>query len=491
MSLAHGDLYETDMKVGGANPVEPGSGTVAVKAQARGSIFINPAYALDDTADSVGAKSSRRSGVVLGGARPLEDRPLYLRLRLPERKMARAMERRINEQFQDVMDKDLPVKGTMPFIADAQDEGLVKVLVPRAYNENWEHFAGVLKHTYMRGVSAEFSVAKSQQLAEAAVKPDAPLLDISYAWEGLGKPALHAIAPLMSSSNADVQYAAARAAAFIGDPGAMPVLLAIARTKGNPFRVSAVEALGELPASPRVDKLLALLLDSDEATVRIEAYRVLSKHQESSILTKVVQRGENEKFVLDIVRSAGTPMVYASRQGIPRLAVFGGRVGVDLPVMYSTLNGLLTISSTADGNGVIIFYRGPELRKPVSITSSNDLAEIASRLGGEGSPGNTGLDFSYADVVAILQNLIDQQKVSGICGNQRQLASFVLQEPPKVEAAIDSAPLLRDSGRPQTEPRAQANPGAGGQPAPDAPAVEQRRAEVGSNAFNLNGSELK
>ncbi|HSV16230.1 MAG TPA: hypothetical protein VLI90_18350, partial [Tepidisphaeraceae bacterium] len=81
-------------------------------------------------------------------------------------------------------------------------------------------------------------------------------------------------------------------------------------------------------------------------------------------------------------------------------------------------------------------------------------------------------------VVAIVQGMVEQQKVSGLCGTQRQLAAFVLQGPPAVEAtaSVDTAPLLRDNGRPQSErpnvPKEQATP----TPA----AAEQRPAQVGS-----------
>ncbi|HSV12679.1 MAG TPA: HEAT repeat domain-containing protein, partial [Tepidisphaeraceae bacterium] len=398
-SLAHGDLYATDLKVAGANPLDPGSGNVAVRAQAMGSIFINPAYALDDTTDTAAARSSRRTGVVIGGAKPLENRPLFLRLRSPERRMARAIERRVNEQFQDVMDKDLPVKGNTTFLCEAEDEGIVKVFVPRAYVDDWTHFAGVLKHLYLNGGLPQYATVKAEQLAQEAVKPGAALMDISYALEGLGKPAMHAITPLLTNPSPEVQFAAARAAAFIGDPAAVPVLMSIARTQGNPFRVNAVRALGQLPQSPMVDRLLTQLLGIDEAMVRIEAYEVLARHKDGAIYSRVIKRGNNEKFMLDIVPGGGTPMVYASRQGIPRLAVFGVRTAVDLPVMFVAMNNRLTISSVGDNEVVTVYYRGAELRKPVSVACGTSIAEIVAKLGGETVPGEQALDFSYADVV--------------------------------------------------------------------------------------------
>jgi flagellar basal body P-ring protein FlgI len=479
-SLAHGDLYLTDLKVAGANPLDPGSGNVQVWAQAKGPIFINPAYALDDKTATVAARNSRRNGWVIGGARPLDNRPLFLRLRAPERRMARAIERRINEQFQDVLDKDLPIKGTNPFLAEAEDEGVIKVYVPRAYSDDWVHFAGLLKHTYING-SPEFAAIESRRLADEAVKPDAKLLDITFAWETLGKPALAAIEPLMSHPNPDVQYAAARAAALIGDPSAVSTLMMIARTTGNPFRANAVQTLGALPQTPLVDKLLAQLLGSDLAPVRIEAYRVLAKHRDSIIYSRVVKRGDNEKFILDIVPGGGTPMVYASRQGIPRLAVFGVQTSLDLPVTFASLNDRLTVTSLGDSDQVTIFYRGEELKKPVKIVCGPSVAELVSRLGGEGAPGDPSLDFSYADVVAITQALIDQQKVSGLCSGQRQLAGFVLQEPPRAEETIDSRPLLRDSGgRPQTPPTT-----AGAQPV----AGPERPSQVGSTAMESSNGK--
>ena len=51
-SLAGGMLYLTDLAPNGANQVNPG-GLVDVIARARGSVFVNPAYALDPDRKSV------------------------------------------------------------------------------------------------------------------------------------------------------------------------------------------------------------------------------------------------------------------------------------------------------------------------------------------------------------------------------------------------------------------------------------------------------
>jgi flagellar basal body P-ring protein FlgI len=452
-SLAHGDLFLTELKVGGANPSAPGE-RVDVKAQASGEVFVNPNYVLDSSDQSPAAQRSRKTGIVLFGARAMQDQPLILRLRAPERQMARTIEQRIIERFQDVVDDDLRTDAgadaaSAKKIANAEDEAVVNMYVPKAYNDNWEHFAGLVQYLYLDGANPVFAANQAKLLAEEAnTDPKAPILEISYCWEGLGKPALYAIDPLMSSPKPDVRFAAARAAAFLDDPAAVPVLLTIAETVGDPFRVNAVHTLGELPGTPRVDRLCRLLLNSDETTVRLEAYKALAKHGDSGVYTRWITNGTREKFALDIVRADCPPLVWASRQGIPRVAVFGDDLSLELPAMFSALDGRLTISSDLDGNIVTIYYRGSELPEPVTVRTTAGLPEIVAALAGDRTTGGAStLHLGYADVVAVLQAMIDQKKIAGNSGQKRLLAAFMLQEPTEVETPIDVRPLTREGSR--------------------------------------------
>jgi flagellar basal body P-ring protein FlgI len=466
-SLAHGDLYECDLKVGGANPLDPGNGMVSVKAQATGAVFVNPTYVADtDTdTDTPAARASRRTGYVLAGARVMEDRPLILRLRAPEQRMARAIERRIIERFQDVVDDDLQAHGNTAAkkVANAQDEATIYVYVPRCYADHWDHFAGIVKHLYVQGDDPAFAALRARQLADAAVLPDAKLLDISYAWEGLGKPALFALTPLMTDPRADVRFAAARAAAFIGDPAAVPVLADIATTVGDPFRVNAVETLGELPATPRINA----------------AYQLLCRNGDPSIYTRWVKDGDKEIFALDIVRGghaygghagSGRPLVYATQQGVPRVAVFGTDTAIDLPMIFSTLeDNRLMISTSPEGDALTVSYRSPYRKDLVGFTCGPDLPELVAHLGGDGDTSDSAskLHLGYSDVVAVLQALVDGRKVSGTSGlgGERLAASFVLGEPSiaiKLPVA-DTSRLLRSAtgGRPTSD-----NPADKGNDAP-------------------------
>src|SRR6202030_1908857 len=111
---------------------------------------------------------------------------------------SRSIEARINDVFHQ--DK----------VCTAYDEGYCQLWVPQQYHEDWEHFAKVVQHIYLRGDSEAFALAKAKQLVLEARKPGAPLQDISYCWEGLGNFALPELAPLLVDAPDDIRFAAAR-----------------------------------------------------------------------------------------------------------------------------------------------------------------------------------------------------------------------------------------------------------------------------------------
>jgi hypothetical protein len=437
-SLAHGLLYRADLKRNGANNIDPGY-EVNIPAVAEGYVFVNPVYAANSQKVSdTAAKDSLRYGVILDGGVCLEYRPLMLRLRAPQRSMSRAIEALIEQRFASLKaykeDK----------LAAAKDEAVVLVQLPESYHGDWQHFAGVMTHLYL-DTRPDVLAVRAQKLAEEAVKPDAPLEDISYCWEGLDRAALPTLAKLMGHEKPEVAYAAARAAAYIGDPAALTALAGMASRAGHPFQIAAVRILGDVPMSPQVCAILRDLLNSDQSLVRIEAYRVLARAEDPSIYSKVI----NGKFRLDIVPSSGPPLIYASRRGQPRIAVIGNKPSMSMPAMFRTLDDQLTISSNGQQKTVTIFYRGPQVTHPTAIASNPDVAEIVARLGGEGPDGTAGLNFSYGDVVAIVQAMADARQLSArSIDGRRQEVAFVLQQAPRVESKISGAPAIPDQ-RPQ------------------------------------------
>ena len=429
-SLHRGQLYESDLAPRGADPFNPGGGLVNPWGHVSGPIAVNPSYALADQITGENQKLSMRYGIVMGRGLAMIDRPLVLKLRQPQRRIARQIEARIDEHFQQSS------------VASAKDEGQVWINVPLSYGSDWEHFSKVVMHLYFNA-SAETSAIKSQQMADVAVRDreKAPLDDITYCWEGLGEPALPAIRPLFTSDSPDVAYAAARAAACIGDITAQDVLAHMAETKDHPFQINAVETLGDLHPTTHVRTILRGLLDTDQTLVRVAAYKAMLKTADPVIVSRSVR----EQYILDMVESNGPPIVYASRVGVPRIALIGRPMSLKFPTLVLAMKDTFTLMTDPAHGSTKVFYRGSDVPKDVTLEFKPDLGLLIARLGGESPPGEPHLTFGYSDVVGLLQKLIDDKLITASTDNGQQLATvFELQQLPGLDDPIDSAPTIQE-----------------------------------------------
>lgn len=447
-SLQRGLLFSADLTIDGADPVRPPS-KVNIFGTAYGPVFVNPAMELAGPGIP-GQESSRslRSGWVMAGGQVTDDRPILLKLRLPENRLSRAIERRVNEYFH--IDR----------VATAFDEGYCQLWVPPGrFHGDWEHFSKLVQHLYLSGGSEAFAREQARKLAAEANKPNAPLQDISYCWEGLGPNALETLAPLLSDSREDVRFAAARAAAYIGDPSgaADHALYDLASTNGSRFQLAAVQVLGRVQNSRMVNMLLRQLLDSDQTTVRVEAYNILAANNDPAVQRQIITPSDNpheQKFILDLVHSSGQPLIYATRSGVPRIAIFGDVPELTVPVTFAAMSNRFMISSGAVGRNVTLFYRDAQRPEPIEMSSHPDVAEIIARLAGAQGDGMEQFNFTYGEVLAILQGLSDQQKMQVVRPTGEQVAAaFMMSDPPDVRDAIGNAPLL-DRGRPQGQDNA-------------------------------------
>jgi len=190
----------------------------------------------------------------------------------------------------------------------------------------------------------------------------------------------------------------------------------------------------------------------------VKAYEVLAAHEDQQLVSHSVRRWEDrEKFVLDLVPSEGPPLVYATQRGRPRIAIIGRFPVLRDDLLFTAIGNRLSISATQVGEdkkaALTILYRDPHRKQAVRVLSRADVAELAARLGGEGAKSEEKLDFTYGEVLAILQAMVDRGDiVSSARGRDGRAlaASFVLQEAPNVADQIQNAPAI-DEGRPQTE----------------------------------------
>jgi hypothetical protein len=408
-SLAKGMLYDASLFKDGADPLNP-KGKIHSFVKARGDVFVNPGSW--DAKEGTSAATTLRTGTILGGGTVLSDRPIWLRVRTPQLSLARAMEFVIDQRFQSDQ------------VARTQDEGVVFLFVPRQYNGDWEHFMGVVRHLYLN-TSPGFKAMKAKELAEEAVKPDAPLSNISYAFEGLGDAALPYLRPLYANGSGKVAFSAARAGAFIGDPTAIDALGDIAEADGHAFQLQAVQVLGSMTPSTRITRMLSMLLSKQNALVRIAAYEILIKHgAANNVLTKKF-RG----FTVDRVFGGGPPLIYATRSGEPRIALFGDNLRLNTPMVFNAMDDRFTIAAAADNRMLTIFDRTKEISGRQARIAP-DLIELVMTLGG---PSEQSFRFSYAELVGVLKSLSESKHTP---------AAFVLQDLPALQEAIEEAPPI-------------------------------------------------
>ncbi|MDB5327617.1 MAG: flgI [Phycisphaerales bacterium] len=475
-SLHHGELYETDLAPRGADPFNPGGGLINPMARVQsGPIAINPAYALDDSSPTRNQKLSMRYGVVMNRGIIADERPIVLKLRQPERRLARQIEARLNERFQDSADdRYAAVSGSRGSkTAVAKDEGEVWIYVPHTYGADWERFVGVAMHVYFNG-NADYSSLQAQRLADKAEAEGdkAPLLDISYCWEALGQPAIPAVSKLYASTNQQVSYAAARAGAYLGDVAAQETLGRIARTPNHPFQIDAVDVLAALPSTAQLRLTIRGLLDSDQLLVRIAAYKAMLSSEDPIIVSKEIGAKKlaplpsgtpsdlappppRGRFILDMIESDGPPVIYATRVGEPRIALIGHRAKIVSPGLLMAMNNRLTIMTDQERRGVQIFYRGDRYSEGASALCQEDLGVVIARLGGETPEISDRMPFQYTDVVGILQKLTDMKMIAAtLPGGVRVPALFQIQSVPGLDDEIMAAPSIPDQ-RPQDVPATQ------------------------------------
>jgi hypothetical protein len=445
-SLSGGSLWQTDLSPNGANPANPGE-LVTRQAIAWGPIFVNPAYALDPDLTDPQQRNSLRRGIVMNGGLVQTSRPLVLRVRAAEARVARMVEYRIDEQFQ------------RPEVASAQDVGTVFVTVDPRYRDDWRHFAGVMLHTFFNR-DAGFAFEKSKQLALEMQKPDAPLEALSYAMEALGPVALPTLQPLMNHNDPVIAFAAARAAAYLNDPTAPMKLAQLARNPSNPVRLLCVQTLGKLPNAPSMAQYLRELLNVPETTIRIQAYKALASARDPIVTSITVG---DEKFYLDLVPSDQPTVVYASRLGTPRIAIIGRELNLRTPLMFAAQKNELTISDSPDQKALTLFYRGPGVAKPVRTFIPPELTVLLARLGGTG-PRDEIINLNYPEIVAVLSQLADRGALVDPLGGRLASSSappqFVLQELPGASGVDNASPLdaeplgrpIGDAAVPATQP---------------------------------------
>lgn len=452
-------------------------------ARARGPVFINP-FAAESELEQV----ERRRGFVPGGGWTVVPRPFKFMLIEPSYPLARRIEGRLNERF-----------GHRPRTAEALSRGVIQVHTPPGWATRPERFIDLASHLYVRD-DPSFLELRLREASEHLEAPEVDLEHVALIWESIGRQALPRVQPLYDHPNPVIRYYAARSGLRLRDAMALPVVAQIALTADHPQRLLAIRELRESDF-PQAAHRLAPLLDSEDFEVRIAAYEALRAHRHPAISTRRFAHALDHSqvnLVLDVVRSSGPPLIYVRRTGEPRVALFGERLLLSLPLFYNHTDDRLMINASPGEPEVKIIYRGlysgrmapPLVIPPRVVDLITTLADVPDKTEDEAPPG-AGL--SCSQVVHVLSVLcrdgtipahleLERQPIAELLGTPVQPARPEGEPvPPRHEER--SAPL--QPAPPSTQPQARspatgwgdqrsATPGPGSRPLPAGPGSRPR-----------------
>jgi flagellar basal body P-ring protein FlgI len=410
-SLAGGYLLTTrlaEVMIAGGAPRE---GQVLAKAQ--GPVMIG----------TEAKPTDRRVGRVLGGARPLKDIPFNLVLK-QERKSIRTValvEGVVNQRFHQ--SEGVDQKG----MATGKSNQILVLKVPQVYHQNQDRYFRVIKLLQI--------IDTPEKRAERMARWGQNLLDPKTAGvaalrlEGLGPNAIDTLKGGLASPNAQVQFFAAEALAYLGDTAGVDVLgeTVAHRPDFRAYALAALAAIDEEAAHLKLRKLLSepdvevrygafnALRVLDERDPFLGRVRVLDEPPEPDdgdamalALAGTGQRSRpraEDPFELYVVDCEGPPLVHIARTRRCEIVLFGRDQKLLTPVVLGQGEILL---NAADGDDQIQISRIVPARLDAAdpkVVASLELGDVIRRA--------ANLGANYPELVTILQSAARQKNLPG------------------------------------------------------------------------------
>lgn len=373
---------------------------------------------------------SPKVGRVLGGARVKKDTPFHIVIKENRRsfRTSRLLEDAVNQRFP--LHEGVELKG----VAEAKTDHFLVLKIPHVYHHN--HFR------YFRVIKLLPVVDNPDLQRQRLAAWGKDLLDPTKAGiaalrlEGMGVAAIDTLKQALASPNAQVQFLAAEALAYLGD-GAGSDILGDNIVRHPEFRAHALNALAACGSPTLSDQTAARtklikLMDVPDVEVRYGAFnalrtldendpflgrvRVLDEPDEpeeesesmSIAIAKAARRRRGrveDPFFLYLVDCEGPPMIHVARTRRSEIVVFGRDQKLLTPIVLGTGPILL---NAADGDESLQISRiGPARadESDAKVASSLDIGDVLRQT--------ANLGAKYPDVVSILQAAYKQKNLPG------------------------------------------------------------------------------
>lgn len=444
-TLEGGLLLPCDLKI-----VQAAAGREAlvggkVVARARGPISTNPFVA----ADKPRGPGDPRRGFVLGGGRTTIERPVRLDLTEPSYSTARRLEQRINERF-----------GHMPKAAEAMSKGYVELHTPPVHARDPQRFIQLATHLYLHNQPAYYE-RKLNDLSRLLTSGLHNRDHIALVWEGIGRVGVARLQAFYEHDDPAVRFFSARTGLRLHDFTAVPILTRIAQTPEHPYRLLAVRELGECGFAAAA-VVLQPLLDADDPEIRIAAYEGLLRHRHPLIRTQRFASALDRtqvNMVLDVIETSGEPMIYVRRTREPRIAVFGDRTPVVLPIFYSHPEQWVTLNAATTTDDITMFCRSRGAKRlsdrlfvpPRLVDLIIALGDLPER---NAADQLRGIGLSFSQVVQVLDALRRDGSIDAPIVLERESLTELLgpTKPPRDRPEVDE-PGAAEQDAPPDQPR--------------------------------------
>jgi flagellar P-ring protein precursor FlgI len=501
-SLEGGMLWTTELRFG--PPSAFGRVQAKLFGEARGPIFINPFAGIDDEQRSQDDGVSRSVGRVLAGGVVTAPLGMALVLDNESHARARAIASAINSRFPE---------SSIGRTARGRDGASITLRVPDSYAQRPNDFLNTVRALTVDTSAPE---AYAQRYTEGLVAEPGLSRELMWCLVALGEPALPFVRELYEHPEMGVRMAALEAGGRLGDPRVAAPLLDVARSGLGTTRTLALRLLGRIDTGPRIDEQIKEFLESTDMTIRVAAYEALAERAERANLRRMlaieaskppevrrevsprqvmwmakatlpggtlqgIERRRIEspegllKFYVDRV-PFGSPMIYVTQQGVPRIVLFGRSLGISGPMLVSAWHDRLLLTSDAAGEPPRLYYR-PEGGSGTTHSVPGNLEDFISFLARRSIPEDPrpGLDFSYSDTVGALYAMSRQGGVvAPLATEEDRLVAELLSA--REEVVVPDRPELAD-GDEEDWIRTLTNPGmevAADEPvgpAPDRPMI--------------------
>ena len=347
-----------------------------VTALGKGGIVI------DATFDARQDQSKQLHGVILGGGKAREDRPLGLAIRTDDfsPKTTTQISRAINARFTAVSSKGR--KG----VAEPKTDKQIDLLIPDGYRLNVGRYLAVVKN-----------IAYSEPVADRVNRMEALDREMSQPaqagvtalkLEALGKEGIPALKRALRHHDLEVQFHAAQALAYSGHADGVDILVKAARDEPA-FRWHAMTALASFD-DVSAGNGLSELMQVESAETRYGAFRAMRARSANDPLVSGDWLAGD--FHLHEIPSEASPMIHFSRAKRPEIVLFG----LNQTVADDFLHVETGLTVRGNGNGTVSVNSYSAQYGEEKLVCSNKISDVIRTL--------AKLDFGYGSLMKMFRS---------------------------------------------------------------------------------------